>query len=88
MKIKYKSVSRKVPIVVELSDDIENAEKIKKAIIKFRAKNVVEGRRRKRAIELAEQGDVPCAKKRTEYSGWNSRLGRSSHEPTNVALGA
>ena len=28
-----------------------------------------------------DKGDVPCAKKRTEYSGWNSCPGRSSQPP-------
>lgn len=29
-----------------------------------------------------QKGNVPCAKRRTEYSGWESRLGRSSQPPS------
>ena len=58
MKIRYKSVTSKVPIVVELPDDIENADEIKKAVLTFRVKNIVEARRNTKAIKMAEEGEV------------------------------
>ncbi len=58
MKIRYKSVTNKIPIVVELPDDIENADEIKKAVLKFRVQNIVEARRNKKAIKMAEEGEV------------------------------
>ncbi len=58
MKIRYKSVTSKTPIVVELPDDIENADEIKKSILIFRVKNIVEARRNKKAIKMAEEGEI------------------------------
>lgn len=58
MKIRYKSVTSKVPVVVELPEDIENADEIKKAVLTFRVKNIVEARRNKKAIKMAKEGEV------------------------------
>jgi RNA polymerase sigma factor (sigma-70 family) len=55
MKFRYKSVISKIPIVVELPDDTENADEIKKAVVKFRVKSIVEARRQKKAIQLAKE---------------------------------
>lgn len=60
MKIRYKSVTDKIPIVVELSDNIENADEIKKAVLTFRVKSIVEARRQKKAIQLAQEEGLPA----------------------------
>lgn len=58
MKIRYKSVTSKTPIIIELPEDIENADEIKKAVLTFRVKDIVEARRNKKAIKMAEEGEV------------------------------
>lgn len=59
MKIRYKSVIGKIPIVVEVAEDIENADEIKKAVLTFRVNNIVEARRRKQAVQRAKEGEFP-----------------------------